>query len=46
MLEEAFETGVFVTGKFNNSVKGGFAVEVDVVNAFLPGLLYFTIANE
>ena len=39
MLEEALETGEFVTGKINNRVKGGFAVEVDVVKAFLPGSL-------
>ena len=38
-LEEALETGEFVTGKINNRVKGGFAVEVDVVKAFLPGSL-------
>ena len=28
MLEEALETGEFVTGKIHNRVKGGFAVEV------------------
>tara|TARA_B100001057_G_scaffold197393_1_gene198078 strand:+ start:162 stop:1469 length:1308 start_codon:yes stop_codon:yes gene_type:complete len=39
MLEEALETGDFVTGKIHNRVKGGFAVEVDVVKAFLPGSL-------
>ena len=39
MLEEAMETGEFVTGKIHNRVKGGFAVEVDVVKAFLPGSL-------
>ena len=39
MLEEALETGEFVAGKINNRVKGGFAVEVDVVKAFLPGSL-------
>ena len=39
MLEEALETGEFVTGKIRNRVKGGFAVEVDVVKAFLPGSL-------
>jgi small subunit ribosomal protein S1 len=39
MLEEALETGEFVTGKINNRVKGGFAVEIDVVKAFLPGSL-------
>ena len=39
MLEEAVETGEFVTGKIHNRVKGGFAVEVDVVKAFLPGSL-------
>ncbi len=38
-LEEALVTGEFVTGKINNRVKGGFAVEVDVVKAFLPGSL-------
>ena len=38
-LEEALETGEFVTGKIHNRVKGGFAVEVDVVKAFLPGSL-------
>ena len=31
MLEEALETGEFVTGRIHNRVKGGFAVEVDVV---------------
>ena len=39
MLEEALETGEFVTGRIHNRVKGGFAVEVDVVKAFLPGSL-------
>tara|TARA_A100001388_G_scaffold101477_1_gene73936 strand:+ start:30 stop:1337 length:1308 start_codon:yes stop_codon:yes gene_type:complete len=39
MLEEALETGEFVTGKILNRVKGGFAVEIDVVKAFLPGSL-------
>ena len=39
MLEECLETGEFVTGKIQNRVKGGFAVEVDVVKAFLPGSL-------
>ena len=33
------ETGEFVTGRIHNRVKGGFAVEVDVVKAFLPGSL-------
>ena len=42
MLEEALETGEFVTGKIQNRVKGGFAVEVDVVKAFLPGSLVDT----
>ncbi|MDA9040023.1 30S ribosomal protein S1 [Gammaproteobacteria bacterium] len=39
MLEDALETGEFVTGKIQNRVKGGFAVEVEVVKAFLPGSL-------
>ncbi len=39
MLEEALETGEFVTGKIHNRVKGGFAVEIEVVKAFLPGSL-------
>ena len=39
MLEEALETGEFLTGKIHNRVKGGFAVEIDVVKAFLPGSL-------
>ncbi len=39
MLEEALKTGEFVTGKIHNRVKGGFAVEVDMVKAFLPGSL-------
>ncbi len=39
MLEEALETGEFVSGKIHNRVKGGFAVEIDVVKAFLPGSL-------
>ena len=39
MLENALETGDFVTGKIHNRVKGGFAVEVEVVKAFLPGSL-------
>ena len=38
-LEEALETGEFVTGKVINRVKGGFSVEVDVIKAFLPGSL-------
>ena len=38
-LEEALETGEFVEGKVLTRVKGGFAVEVDVVKAFLPGSL-------
>ena len=38
-LEEALETGEFVTGKVLNRVKGGFSVEVDVIKAFLPGSL-------
>ena len=33
-LEEALETGEFVTGKVLNRVKGGFSVEVDVIKAF------------
>ena len=39
MLDDALETGEFVTGKIQNRVKGGFAVEVEVVKAFLPGSL-------
>ncbi|MBL33031.1 MAG: 30S ribosomal protein S1 [Gammaproteobacteria bacterium] len=39
MLEESLDTGEFVTGKIHNRVKGGFAVEVDMVKAFLPGSL-------
>ena len=39
MLEEALETGEFVTGKIITRVKGGFSVEVEVVKAFLPGSL-------
>ena len=38
-LEDALETGEFVTGKVLNRVKGGFSVEVDVIKAFLPGSL-------
>ena len=45
MLEEALETGEFVTGKINNRVKGGFAVEVDVVKAFLPGSLVLSLIH-
>ena len=41
-LEHALETGEFVTGKILNRVKGGFAVEVDVVKVFLPGSLVDT----
>ena len=41
-LEHALETGEFVAGKILNRVKGGFAVEVDVVKAFLPGSLVDT----
>ena len=41
-LEHALETGEFVTGKILNRVKGGFAVEVDGVKAFLPGSLVDT----
>ena len=37
MLEDALESGEFVTGKIINRVKGGFSVEVEVVKAFLPG---------
>ena len=39
MLEDALESGEFVTGKIHNRVKGGFSVEVEVVKAFLPGSL-------
>ena len=39
MLEDALESGEFVTGKIINRVKGGFSVEVEVVKAFLPGSL-------
>ena len=39
LLEDALETGEFVTGKIHKRVKGGFAVEIDVVKAFLPGSL-------
>ena len=39
MLEVGLESGEFVTGKIHNRVKGGFAVEVEVVKAFLPGSL-------
>ena len=39
LLEDALQSGEFVTGKIHNRVKGGFAVEVDVVKAFLPGSL-------
>ena len=38
-LEEALETGEFVTGKVLSRVKGGFSFEVDVIKAFLPGSL-------
>ena len=41
-LENALESGEFITGKILNRVKGGFAVEVDVVKAFLPGSLVDT----
>jgi len=41
-LEHALQTGEFVTGKILNRVKGGFAVEVEVVKAFLPGSLVDT----
>jgi small subunit ribosomal protein S1 len=41
-LEQALESGEFVPGKILNRVKGGFAVEVDVVRAFLPGSLVDT----
>ena len=41
-LEHALETGEFVTGKILNRVKGGFAVEVDVVKALLPGSIVDT----
>jgi small subunit ribosomal protein S1 len=39
MLEDALQSGEFVTGKIHNRVKGGFSVEVEVVKAFLPGSL-------
>ena len=38
-LEEALETGEFISGKIQSRIKGGFAVEIDVVKAFLPGSL-------
>ena len=38
-LEAALETGEIVLGKVLNRIKGGFAVEVDVIKAFLPGSL-------
>ena len=41
-LEHALEAGESVTGKILNRVKGGFAVQVDVVKAFLPGSLVDT----
>ena len=41
-LEQLLESGEFVPGKILNRVKGGFAVEVDVVRAFLPGSLVDT----
>ena len=41
-LEHALEASESVTGKILNRVKGGFAVQVDVVKAFLPGSLVDT----
>tara|TARA_B100000242_G_scaffold43166_1_gene25690 strand:- start:2691 stop:3998 length:1308 start_codon:yes stop_codon:yes gene_type:complete len=41
-LEHALEASETVTGKILNRVKGGFAVQVDVVKAFLPGSLVDT----
>jgi len=38
-LEKAYEKGEIVTGVINGRVKGGFAVEIDNVRAFLPGSL-------
>ena len=45
MLEDALESGEFVTGKIINRVKGGFSVEVEVVKAFLPGLSLIHISE-
>ncbi len=39
MLEEAFEKKEPVSGVLNYKVKGGFAVNIDDVRAFLPGSL-------
>ncbi|MDA1107225.1 MAG: 30S ribosomal protein S1 [Proteobacteria bacterium] len=38
-LERAFEAGEAVSGLISGRVKGGFTVEINDVNAFLPGSL-------
>ncbi|MDP1708016.1 MAG: 30S ribosomal protein S1 [Gammaproteobacteria bacterium] len=38
-LERAFESGDVVSGLISGRVKGGFTVEINDVNAFLPGSL-------
>ena len=45
-LEHALETGEFVTGKILNRVKGGFAVEVDVVKAFLSKVFFLEFLTK
>ncbi len=37
MLEEAFQKGTHIEGKITGKVKGGMTVDVEGVNAFLPG---------
>ena len=39
LLEETHESGATVKGFLTNKVKGGFIVDLDGVNAFLPGSL-------
>lgn len=39
VLEQAFENGDIVTGRITGKVRGGFTVNVNSVNAFLPGSL-------
>ena len=38
-LEEAYEKKITVTGMLINRVKGGFTIDIEGVNAFLPGSL-------
>ena len=39
VLEEAYEKGEFVKGRISGRVRGGLTVDVNGINAFLPGSL-------